>query len=210
VASVIGAGAFAMRSKGSNHTELPPQIAARPAGTDAVSPSPKPADAPAATLKEFNAAVVKGDESTISSLLVKYPGLANQRKDTGDTPLHFAADYNRASIAQRLIDGGADLNAVDNDGFTPLRIAAQQGYAEVASALIQKGADVNAHAGDKKGWTALHLAVDNGKAGMVKLLLDNGADVNIKGLDGRTPLAVARRDSKTKIIDLLTAGGATQ
>jgi ankyrin repeat protein len=197
-----------MKGRGSSNNGTPPQVAVQPTGANAVTTAPLPTEASPETLKQFNAAVVKGDESTVTSMLAAYPGIANQRKDTGDTPLHFAADYNRAAIAQRLVDAGADVNAVDNDGYSPLRIVSEKGFPDVASVLLQKGADVNAV--DKKGWTALHLAAQNGNTSVAKLLLDNAADYTIKEHLGLTPLAVAKREGKASIIDLLRASGATQ
>lgn len=208
VAALVGVGAFAMKGRGSSNNGTPPQVAVQPTGANAVTTAPLPTEASPETLKQFNAAVVKGDESTVTSMLAAYPGIANQRKDTGDTPLHFAADYNRAAIAQRLVDAGADVNAVDNDGYSPLRIVSEKGFPDVASVLLQKGADVNAV--DKKGWTALHLAAQNGNTSVAKLLLDNAADYTIKEHLGLTPLAVAKREGKASIIDLLRASGATQ
>ena len=38
----------------------------------------------------------------------------------GETPLHYAARYCRADRAQRIIEGGADVNAKAADGRTPL------------------------------------------------------------------------------------------
>ena len=45
---------------------------------------------------------------------------------------------------RRLIEEGADLNAISGFGQTPLHIAAAQGHADIAATLIRKGAKVEA------------------------------------------------------------------
>jgi ankyrin repeat protein len=42
---------------------------------------------------------------------------------TGETSLHLAARYARADAAKRLLDAGADANAIDHTGRTPLHAA---------------------------------------------------------------------------------------
>jgi hypothetical protein len=209
VAAIIGAVAYALRIERGNGAEPAPIPAIIAKDPTSASPSPPLTEAPAETLKQFNAAVIKGDEAAVRPLLSQYPGLANQRKkENGDTPLHFAAFYNKGTVAQLIIDAGSEVDAVDRDGFTPLRIAAQQGSTDVGTLLIQKGASINA--ADKKGATALHFAAQEGKTGMAKLLLDNGADASLKDNDGLTPFAVAKRKGNKNIIDLMRAAGVTQ
>jgi len=41
----------------------------------------------------------------------------------GRTPLHFAAQYNRAVLAKLLVNKGATVDAVDNNGETATQIA---------------------------------------------------------------------------------------
>ena len=44
----------------------------------------------------------------------------NQNDHWGTTPLHAAAHANQATIAEMLIEKGADVNARDLEGKTPL------------------------------------------------------------------------------------------
>ena len=47
-----------------------------------------------------------------------------------------------------LLDGGADVNAKNNNGFTTLMIASQEGHPSCISVLLDRGADVDATAND--------------------------------------------------------------
>ena len=71
-----------------------------------------------------------------------------------------------------LLEGGLDLNAVDDDGWTPLYVATHN----VAELLIAAGADVNAiiASGEKKGKTALDRAVNFKQTKTVDLLRKHG------------------------------------
>lgn len=81
----------------------------------------------------------------------------------------------RESVAP-LINGGADVNEVDEYGYTPLIEAAIVNNVSIAELLIQHGARVNDT--DATGRTALHWTVDNNNIEFSKLLLEHGADPN--------------------------------
>lgn len=51
------------------------------------------------------------------------------------TPLHFAAFYNKPTVAQKLLKAGALTTEKDADGKTPLDIAKQREQAEVIQIL---------------------------------------------------------------------------
>lgn len=67
--------------------------------------------------------------------------LLSFRKDTGLTALMYAAlnERNDPTIAQWLINAGADVNAKDSGGETALSIARQRGNTKVVSALLAAG-----------------------------------------------------------------------
>jgi ankyrin repeat protein len=53
----------------------------------------------------------------------------------------------------------------------------------------------NVKAANNAGDTALHAAAALGMNNVIQVLVDNGADLNAKNKAGRTPLAVARRNT---------------
>jgi ankyrin repeat protein len=93
-----------------------------------------------------------------------------------------------------LFEGGAEINAGDQDGITPLVSAIINGHYDVAGLLLEKGANPNA--ADRTGRTPLYAAVDFhtmpasnrpapkeidnelGSLEVVKSLLSKGANVN--------------------------------
>jgi ankyrin repeat protein len=85
-------------------------------------------------------------------------------------------EHERVTVAQRLLDLGADVNTRGSDGVTLLH---KTNYDhEFALFLLQHGAHINAV--DKTGWTPLARAMDEELA---LLLLTHGADPRI----GETP-----------------------
>lgn len=77
-------------------------------------------------------------------------------------PLHSAVAGNHYDVAAKLVEAGADVNAVQADGFTPLMGAAQNGSLPMVELLVAHGADVNArvdkHAAQFADMTALDFA----------------------------------------------------
>jgi ankyrin repeat protein len=82
---------------------------------------------------------------------------------------------NDAPIAQRLIEEGADVNALVF-GATALHLAAEYGHAQIAQLLLDRGAIVDAV--DNLGRTPLLWAAENHHTEVTQLLLSHGADVN--------------------------------
>lgn len=67
-----------------------------------------------------------------------------------------ASRANDVETLKRLIEGGADLNVVDEEGCTALLRALSRHHLECVRALIDGKADVNK--GTEEGWTPLHTA----------------------------------------------------
>jgi len=123
------------------------------------------------------------------------------------TALHRAAMYNADfQLVRRLVEAGADVNAVDNEHCTTLHYAAKgsavseiirrlaaegtqisqlcpnapnYSQADLVTYLLANGARVDEV--DVNGFTALHhAALSNLDPAVIDLLVTNGADVNAK------------------------------
>ena len=61
----------------------------------------------------------------------------------GNTALILASMKGQLKIVDKLLSGGADLNAKNIDGHTALILASIWGRLEVAKALLAAGAELN-------------------------------------------------------------------
>lgn len=89
-------------------------------------------------------------------------------------PLHSAVAGNHYEVAAKLVEAGANVNAVQADGFTPLMGAAQNGNAQLVKFLLDHGADRHARV-DKTSaqfadMTALDFAIQSKNGEVVALL----------------------------------------
>lgn len=71
-------------------------------------------------LQNMIEAVKQGDRERVRAILESDERLANQRDESGATPLHYAALNGHRQIVQLLIERGADINSTDSEfGATP-------------------------------------------------------------------------------------------
>jgi Ankyrin repeats (3 copies) len=79
----------------------------------------KPGDS-MSELDQLIDAAKDGDLERVKTILGSDDRLANQRGESGATPLHYAALNGHRQIAQLLIERGADINSTDGQfGATP-------------------------------------------------------------------------------------------
>ncbi len=134
--------------------------------------------------------------------------LANDltKKRDKDEALRNAAKDTRIKEMERLLDSGANVNAVKGKyRTTVLMEAAVEGNEEVVKFLLNRGADVNAK--DKDGWTSLMGATVEGHLETAQLLLTAGADVNAQNDSGDTALNMAFGMGQFEIADVLLENG---
>ena len=150
----------------------------------------------------------------------------------GWTDLHYAAILNLSSLAKRLLESGAkvdarlksdgepytdewkatlrrfgeDYGSAKRYGGTPLHIAASTNAVATATLLVERGAAVNAKRNG--GSTPLHFAARKNAVATATLLLERGAAVNAKTNNGWTPLHSAARKNAVATATLLIERGA--
>jgi ankyrin repeat protein len=140
-------------------------------------------------------AISAGDVAIVKLLLSKKANL-KARNTYSLTPLHVAAQNDRAAIVTLLIDAGADVNAT------------QGGYSLPCGSGREETPPKN---------TPLHLASTNGHPETIKVLLKAGAKLEAQTVDGVTPLMAAvnaacyrsdDQDSLRKSVEALLKAGA--
>ena len=128
-----------------------------------------------------------------------------------DESLIKATGDSKASleIFRLMIDGGANVNAVDKWSgitLTPLMLASVKGRLEIVKYLVDNGSLVNAK--DNYENTALTLASDNGHVDIVKFLVEHGADVNAANQNDNTALLLATENEHLEMVKYLVRNRA--
>ncbi len=108
---------------------------------------------------------------------------------------------------RRLLDAGADVNALDSDGYFPLYWAAAEGNLTVLRLLLESGASIG-QASRPEEFTALHAAACHGRLSIVQALIDARAEVNRLSRSGSTPAMMAAGGAHVDVIRALIAAGA--
>ncbi len=122
-------------------------------------------------------------------------------------PLHEAAKADEVQEVERLIQAGADVEALDEDGETPLTAAALAGKTAAVKLLVARGADIKRR--NKGGFTALHAAAYTGHIQIVEFALDRGAGIDDQDNKAElTPLHAAAERDYLDIVELLIERGA--
>lgn len=123
------------------------------------------------------AANYEGDATNLETLLRGGADVSPAR-NRGWNILCWAAEEDRVSIANEVLQRGLSVNSRDRQGRTPLMYAAANGADRAAALLLAKGAAVDAR--DNLGWTALMFAAQNNNLRMVEALLQHGADRSLR------------------------------
>ena len=122
------------------------------------------------------------------------------------TPLHRAAADGEPEAVTLLLDGGADIEARNENGGTPLHVAVENNGPEVVALFLDRGADIEARS--DAGHTPLHLATGHNELEVVALLLDRGANIEASPETRHTPLHYAAGHNKPEVVALLLDEGA--
>ena len=139
-------------------------------------------------------------------------GDVNARGHMQRTPLMEAAAKGKVQVAQLLLDGGADINARDENGFYALHwavlgpMADRHDAAPVVRLLLDHGADVNSGLGEVD--TPLHRSVFYCGPAVWQLLLERGAQIDAENVYHLTPLHFACSSNSAEARSWLVAHGA--
>lgn len=109
----------------------------------------------------------------------------------GFRPLHWAAQKGDGlGVVRALLEGGADVDALNRKKQTALNMAAFKGLKDVVRTLVDIGkANLEAADGSKKGKRALHVATEKGDKELLKMLLAWNVDTSAKCSEGGHPHA---------------------
>jgi hypothetical protein len=103
----------------------------------------------------------------------------NATDSNGGGSLMYAVEHGHCTMAELLLDKGADAHAQGGYFDNALQAASYGGHEAVVRLLLDRGADVNAQGGEYGN--ALQAASYRGHEAVVRLLLNKGADVHAQG-----------------------------
>ena len=127
-----------------------------------------------ARISGHNMAAYFGLQHTLTTLLSEATGTKEMIQST----LLICSARENQTLAQLLLDRGANINTCSWLGYTPLHLAAAKGSLAVTKFLLRSNADVNTRQSPRSS-TALQHAAKNGHAAILQALLEHGANVNI-------------------------------
>ena len=131
----------------------------------------------------------------------------DERDARGVTALHFAAWNERTAVLARLLNAGADVQAVAvGTSETPLHMAGKARDSTIARALLEAGADVDAR--QATGATPLHTAAHYNRAETAQVLIAAGGSVDAEDHRGATPLHIAASEGAGGVAEVLIVAGA--
>lgn len=151
-----------------------------------------------------------GDHALVFTLIEKDPTMLEIRDEIGASPLWYAASYGHVTLAEALVEAGAEVTVATKDGLTPLHWAAVRGFTEVCRLLLDNGADVNARSVVQAN-TPLHEVWNNGgQPQIAALLIERGADLDaVENWYGMTPLHYAANKGLAELAGVLIDAGAS-
>ncbi|MBQ0052425.1 MAG: ankyrin repeat domain-containing protein [Treponema sp.] len=135
----------------------------------------------------------------------------NTTDGSGNTPLHYAAEWQLNDAINSLIQKGANVTAENANGESALFSAVKGDNPSTINILVEKGVATDSrdnHARDNLGNTPLHAAVKWNALKAAKTLISLGVDVNAQNLSGKTALCDSCRSAKKEMSILLIQNGA--
>ncbi|KAJ8929568.1 hypothetical protein NQ314_017732 [Rhamnusium bicolor] len=139
---------------------------------------------------------------------VKYLIESGTELDIGPDPaLHLALRKQNITIAQLLLQAGADYDIKDSHGDYPIHIACALGLLEIVHTLCSLGCSVEVPT--SKGLFPLHLASKNGHISVVRCLCAAGCNIDVRNSDKIRADITALKYGHNDIAELLDRLRAT-
>ena len=145
-------------------------------------------------------AVYTGNTSEIRSRL--NPTSLSSQDDAGNTPLHWAVANGNLGVTKILLDGGADIDALNNDGDAPVHLVARFGHLEVAEYLFEFN-DTLKNSQNESGFAPLHIAALYGQTDFITMLFEQNVDKTIISKKRFGPLHTAIHSYDPVTVQLL-------
>nr|XP_029732091.1 uncharacterized protein LOC115268182 [Aedes albopictus] len=154
----------------------------------------------------YEIAALHGHKSVKETLIEKFPKLAKSTQDKDHLLIHCAAQEGMIKKVRKLIDDGANVNALNLNELTALHLSSSAGHSLVVELLLENGASVNNV--EIHGWTPLHFACQNDRKEVVLTLIKNGANIESLDNDYCTALHISALQGHCNIVDALLKKGA--
>ncbi|MBN2681570.1 MAG: ankyrin repeat domain-containing protein [Bacteroidales bacterium] len=147
-------------------------------------------------------ATQKGHLKTVKTLVANGADV-NAKPYTYDaTPVLTAAvKFNHDSVAEYLIQKGANIEMEDGYNAEPLIYSVAYNYTIMTDMLLFYKAKIECR--DKDWNTPLHIAAYYGYKDLVNILILRGADINAVDYSGSTPLILAAQNGYAEIVEIL-------
>ena len=139
--------------------------------------------------------IVQLQNIDILSLMILYGAKIDYVQTNGVTLLHLAASNLNIEIMQKLLENGAQPNALDNKKRSPLHSVFQmvskdeKSIVEAIEELVKNGGNINAQ--DENGKTPIHHAIELDHYTVTKALLKLGSDPRVRDETSKTALEMA-------------------
>jgi len=153
----------------------------------------------------FHLALANKDEKVLHFLLKTeaVKTLNQPDMDRKRTALHEAVINEKIDAVHRMLDAGANINALDKNNKTPLALGVGAESEEIVRTLLDRGADI-VH----QSCSALEESISFQQSKLFPVLMEYGPDINAAGEDGTTPLMRAMQYGHSKVVTALLDAGA--
>lgn len=121
-----------------------------------------------------------------------------------DETMIYNANFGEASEVRKLLDAGANPNAVGEDGWPAISLAAMRPDDEgmkIVRMLVDAGANLNVR--DVNDETPLMNAITNNNAPMVRYMIEHGADFHATSPSGNNVLGFAKHYGGDQVVALV-------